>query len=86
MRAQDSTATEQARPEHPRPSPAEADVEVEASEPVSTSEELDDETRARRDAALAQVRKLGDPVLRASAVAVDRFDDALRAEVGAWAS
>jgi peptide deformylase len=43
--------------------------------------ELDDETRARRDAALARVRKLGDPVLRASAVEVDRFDDALRAEI-----
>jgi peptide deformylase len=82
MPAQDSTATEQARPEHPTTRSAEADVEVEASEPVSTSEELDDETRALRDAALAQVRKLGDPVLRASAVVVDRFDDALRAEVG----
>ncbi len=44
-------------------------------------EELDEETRARRDAALARVRKLGDPVLRASAVAVDRFDDALRSEI-----
>jgi peptide deformylase len=44
-------------------------------------EELDEETRARRDAALARVRKLGDPVLRASAVAVDRFDDSLRSEI-----
>ncbi len=43
--------------------------------------ELDPETRARRDAALRRVRKLGDPVLRASAVAVDRFDDALRQEI-----
>ena len=45
------------------------------------SEELDEETRARRDAALRQVRKLGDPVLRASAVEVERFDERLRAEV-----
>jgi peptide deformylase len=45
------------------------------------AEELDPQTRARRDAALAHVRKLGDPVLRASAVAVERFDESLRAEV-----
>jgi peptide deformylase len=44
--------------------------------------ELDAETRKRRDAALSRVRKLGDPVLRASALQVDRFDEALRAEVG----
>jgi peptide deformylase len=44
-------------------------------------EELDPETRARRDAALSHVRKLGDPVLRASALAVDRFDETLRAEI-----
>jgi peptide deformylase len=44
-------------------------------------EELDDETRARRDAALRRVRKLGDPVLRATAVPVERFDETLRAEI-----
>jgi peptide deformylase len=44
-------------------------------------EELDEETRARQQAALRHVRKLGDPVLRASAVAVERFDESLRAEV-----
>jgi len=44
-------------------------------------EELDHETRARRDAALSRVRKLGDPVLRASALPVDRFDETLRAEI-----
>src|SRR5271154_3091261 len=44
-------------------------------------EELDAETRARRDAALSRVRKLGDPVLRASALPVDRFDETLRAEI-----
>jgi peptide deformylase len=43
--------------------------------------ELDPETRARRDAALRHVRKLGDPVLRASALPVDRFDERLRAEI-----
>jgi peptide deformylase len=50
----------------------------ERAEPV---EELDEETRARRDAALRHVRKLGDPVLRAGAVEVERFDQDLHAEV-----
>lgn len=57
------------------------DVEVEREEDVPAVEELDEETRARRDAALARVRKLGDPVLRASAIEVDRFDDSLRSEI-----
>lgn len=59
----------------------EQDVEVEPEQDAPVPEELDEETRARRDAALAHVRKLGDPVLRASAVEVDRFDDALRLEI-----
>ena len=49
----------------------------EAPEP----EELDAETRARRDAALRHVRKFGDPVLRAKALPVERFDEELRSEV-----
>ena len=57
------------------------DVEVEREEDAPAVEELDEQTRARRDAALARVRKLGDPVLRASAVEVDRFDDSLRSEI-----
>ena len=44
-------------------------------------EELDPELRARREAALSHVRKLGDPVLRTRAREVDRFDDELRDEV-----
>jgi peptide deformylase len=44
-------------------------------------EELDPETIARRDAALRHVRKLGDPVLRAAALPVDRFDDELKREI-----
>jgi peptide deformylase len=43
--------------------------------------ELDPEVAARRAAALARVRKFGDPVLRTRARPVDRFDDALRDEV-----
>jgi peptide deformylase len=45
------------------------------------AEELDPETIARRDAALRRVRKLGDPVLRATAVPIERFDETLRAEI-----
>jgi peptide deformylase len=44
-------------------------------------EQLDPETAARRAAALARVRKWGDPVLRTRARPIDRFDDALRDEV-----
>jgi peptide deformylase len=55
-----------------------AALEVEAEE----TDELDPETRARRDHALAHVRKFGDPVLRSRAREVDRFDEQLIAEVG----
>ncbi len=43
--------------------------------------ELDPEVAARRSAALARVRKYGDPVLKTKARTVERFDDALRDEV-----
>ena len=56
-----------------------ADTEVEPTE--DAARELDDETRARRDAALAHVRQLGDPVLRAAALPVERFDERLAAQV-----
>jgi peptide deformylase len=56
-------------------------VEVEAQPDAPPVAELDEETRARRDAALRHVRKLGDPVLRASAVPVERFDERLASEV-----
>jgi peptide deformylase len=57
----------------------ELDTEVEAAE--APPPQLDAETRARRDAALAHVRRYGDPILRTKARAVDVFDDALRTEV-----
>jgi peptide deformylase len=57
------------------------DVEVEREQDVPTLAELDPETRARRDAALRHVRKFGDPVLRATALPVERFDDSLAQEV-----
>jgi peptide deformylase len=43
--------------------------------------ELDPEVAQRRRIALSHVRQYGDPVLRAKARPVDRFDDTLRAEV-----
>jgi peptide deformylase len=54
--------------------------EVELAE-EEDEEELDPEVAARRTAALAHVRKFGDPVLRTRARPVERFDDALRDEV-----
>lgn len=67
--------------ELPTPVSEDADVEVEREEDAPEPEELDAETRERRDHALHFVRKLGDPVLRAKALPVERFDDALRSEV-----
>jgi peptide deformylase len=63
------------------PASEDADVEVEREEDAPEPEELDAETRERRDHALRFVRKLGDPVLRAKALHVERFDEALRREV-----
>jgi peptide deformylase len=46
-------------------------------------EPLDPEIVARRQAALAHIVQYGDPVLKARALEVERFDDRLLAEVGA---
>jgi peptide deformylase len=56
----------------------------EGGDPVGQVEEapaLDPEVAARRDAALAHIRKFGDPVLRVEARPVEVFDDRLREEV-----
>ena len=58
-------------------------VEVEPQDELEehgAEPELDPEVVARRDAALAHVRKFGDPVLKTKARPVEHFDDALRAE------
>lgn len=55
--------------------------EVEPADDEPEEPELDPEVAARRDAALAHVRKFGDPVLRTKARPVERFDQALREEV-----
>jgi peptide deformylase len=76
-------ADEDTLEELPSPPSEDEDVEVEREQDAPAAAELDPETRALRDAALRHVRKLGDPVLRASALPVERFDDALRQEI-AW--
>jgi peptide deformylase len=70
-----STETDRQPETELEPQP-EAGVEPERPEP-----ELDPETAARRDAALAQIRSFGDPVLRTKARPIERFDDALREEI-----
>jgi len=81
MSADDRTAWDDTSLELPTPTSEEADVEVEREQDAPEPAELDAETRARRDAALRHVRKFGDPVLRATALPVERFDAELRAEV-----
>jgi peptide deformylase len=80
--ADEAERAESERAKSERAEPERLEVEVaqdgEAEQPVP---ELDPETRARRDAALAHVRKLGDPVLRAAALPVQRFDRALAEEI-----
>jgi peptide deformylase len=63
------------------PSGVEEAVDLEAEPVKPRLEELDPETRERRDKALRQVRKLGDPVLRATALPVERFDETLKATI-----
>jgi peptide deformylase len=57
----------------------ELDTEVEAPEDAPPT--LDPETARRREAALAHVRRYGDPILRTKARPVEQFDDRLRAEI-----
>ena len=55
---------------------------LEPDEPDEPEEPaLDPQAAARRAAALAHVRKFGDPVLRTKARRVERFDEALQDEV-----
>jgi peptide deformylase len=55
----------------------ETDAEIAEERPPA----LDPEARIRRDAAMRVIRRYGDPVLRAKAVPVGRFDERLREEV-----
>jgi peptide deformylase len=57
--------------------------EAEHEEEAEQAEELqlDPEVAARRAAALARIRKFGDPVLKTRARPVERIDDALKDEI-----
>jgi peptide deformylase len=81
MSRQDQRAEQESSQRLDPPSSEEEDIEVEREQDAPEPAELDPETRERRDAALAHVRKLGDPVLRATALPVERFDVDLQAEI-----
>src|SRR3954469_17716732 len=58
------------------------DAQEVVEDPEETEEERQDpEVAARRAAAMAFIRRYGDPVLKSRATPVDRFDDALRDQV-----
>jgi peptide deformylase len=60
---------------------ADQEHDAEVVEDENEPERLDPEVAARRAAALAHIRRYGDPVLRAKARPVEVFDDALREEI-----
>lgn len=76
-------ALDQIQDEEPWPEESEVEPrdEVEPDGEPDGEPELDPEVAARRDAALAHVRKFGDPVLKTKARPVQHFDEALRDEV-----
>jgi len=73
----DTQETELAEPEEL----AEDQAVTEREEGEASSPALDPETLARRDAALAQVIKFGDPVLNSKASPVSDFDQTLERDV-----
>jgi peptide deformylase len=79
MSEQDLASPQQAIEDAEQDERSESQLESEQS--ATEAIELDPETIARRDEALRQVRKFGDPVLRAKALAVERFDETLRQEI-----
>jgi peptide deformylase len=60
--------------------------DAEVVEDAPPEQRIPPEVAARRAAALAHVRKFGDPVLRSKARPIEVFDDALRAEVSRMAA
>jgi peptide deformylase len=60
--------------------------DAEVVEDAPDEQRLDPEVAARRAAALAHVRKYGDPVLRSKARPIAVFDDALRDEIARMAA
>lgn len=64
----------------PAPGAEPEDAELEEAPP------LDPEVEARRAAAMSLIRRFGDPILKSRATEVDRFDEALRSQVGRMAA
>lgn len=62
------------------------EVAADADEDHDEHEVLDPQVAARRAAALAHIRRFGDPVLKSRAAQVDRFDDTLRSQVDQMAA
>jgi peptide deformylase len=62
------------------------EVAPDADEDQDEHEVLDPEVAARRAAALAHIRRFGDPVLKSRAAAVDRFDHALHSQIDRMAN
>jgi peptide deformylase len=81
IQAEDSVADSEASEVEPRDEVEQLEGEEQEGEEQEGEAQLDPEVAARRDAALAHVRKFGDPVLKTKARAVERFDAALRDEV-----
>jgi peptide deformylase len=81
IQAEDSVADSEASEVEPRDEVEQLEGEAQEGEEQEGEAQLDPEVAARRDAALAHVRKFGDPVLKTKARAVERFDSALRDEV-----
>jgi peptide deformylase len=80
--AADQEVQEKTRPHKPAAAAArEEDVEVEREHGAPEPQELDPETKARRDAAMRRIRRFGDPVLRSRALPVEQFDEKLREEL-----
>ena len=61
------------------------ELEEETSE-LEEAPPLDPEVEARRAAAMSFIKRFGDPILKSRATEVDRFDDALRNQVGRMAA
>ena len=61
------------------------ELEQEGAE-IEEAPPLDPEVEARRAAAMSFIKRFGDPILKSRATEVDRFDDALRNQVGRMAA
>src|SRR5918911_1559965 len=69
-----------------RPEDLEPQVEELVDQDPEEAPRLAPEVEARRNAAMALIRRFGDPVLKSRATPVDRFDDGLRKQVGRMAA